>query len=625
MNHKLRTFPRISVLALLVALTMTFALRAPAVLAAPPNQEDAQADFAGMYVSESMLANDATALQVMMLLADDGTAQMMINAGEETEPTLEVGDWSLDGDALTLSLTGSFLEEYDEPVEIIFDVQEESLVASEFDEARFGADGVTLLRQSGADLFQNRMATNGALVFESDVLPAASSPGRMITLTLDEDGSAEMSTDYMNDEPPVVEVGTWEVNADDSTVTVTLTGREDLEYDEPVEIVFSISETGMLEAVEYDETIYGEEGLTLFVAGEESEADLAEEIIDPSGVYVSDIMPAASSPGRVILMIVYVDGSLQADTYFLNNEPPIMELGAWLDNGDGTLTVTITGTTELDYDTPEELTFSYDGETLNSGALLLNRLPEAEVTVERMPLAYFASDTLPAASSPGRQIELIFYDDNSAEMTTDYMNDEAPIVEVAQWAENVDGSVTLTITGQIDREYVEPNVIVFESQDDQLVAVEWDESIYGSEGLTLTSQPVEEIGASDAESDSASEGDTSAEIDVPDGALAIFTAEGLPAASSPGIDVTLVLFDDNTAAMTSDYQNDEAPIIEIGEWVDNEDGTVTLTLTGTILRQYEKPVEIVFEVTDSGLVATEYDVSLYGEAGLEFETQYLAE
>ena len=77
--------------------------------------------------------------------------------------------------------------------------------------------------------------------------------------------------------------------------------------------------------------------------------------------------------------------------------------------------------------------------------------------------------------------------------------------------------------------------------------------------------------------------------------------------------------------MTSDYQNDEAPIIEIGGWVDNEDGTVTLTLTGTILRQYEKPVEIVFEVTDSGLVATEYDVSLYGEAGLGFETQYLAE
>jgi uncharacterized lipoprotein NlpE involved in copper resistance len=625
MNHRLRTFPIIPVLALILALTISFALRAPAVLAAPPSQDDAATDLAGMYVSESMLADDTSALQVMLLLADDGTAQMMINAGEETEPSLEMGDWSLDGDALTLSLTGSFMEEYDEPVEIVFDVQEESLVASEFDEARFGADGVTLLRQSGADIFQNRMETNGALVFESDVLPAASSPGRMITLTLDEDGSAEMSTDYMNDEAPIVEVGTWETNTADSSVTVTLTGREDSEYDEPVVIVFSISETGMLEAVEYDQDLYGTEGLTLFVAGEETDAEQAEEIIDPSGVYVSDIMPAASSPGRVILMIVYVDGSLQADTYYLNNQPPIMELGTWLDNGDGTLTATITGTTERDYDTPEELTFSYDGETLNSGALMLNRLPEAEMTVERAPLAYFVSDTLPAASSPGRQIKLIFYDDNSAEMITDYMNDEAPVVEVAQWSENVDGTVTLTITGQIDREYVEPNVIAFELQGEELVSVEWDESLYGSEGLTLTQQPVEEIGADDTESDSASDADTAVEIEVPDGAMAIFTSGGLPAASSPGIDVTLVFFDDNTAAMTSDYQNGESPIVEIGEWVENEDGTVTLTLTGTVLRQYDKPVEIVFEVTDSGLLATEFDVSLYGEAGLEFETQYLAE
>lgn len=625
MNIKLRTFPLIPVLALILALTISFALRAPAVLAAPPSQDDAATDLAGMYVSESMLADDASALQVMLLLADDGTAQMMINAGEETEPSLEMGDWSLDGDALTLSLTGSFMEEYDEPVEIVFDVREESLVASEFDETRFGADGVTLLRQSGADLFQNRMETNGALVFESDVLPSASSPGRMITLTVDEDGSAEMSTDYMNDEAPVVEVGTWETNTADSSVTVTLTGNADGDYDEPVVIVFAISEVGMLEAVEYDQDLYGEAGLTLYVAGEETEADLVEQVIDPSGVYVSDIMPAASSPGRVILMIVYVDGSLQANTYYLNNEPPIMELGTWLDNDDGTLTATIIGTTELDYDTPEELTFSYDGETLNSGALLLNRLPQAEMTVERMPLAYFASDTLPAASSPGRQIELIFFDDNSAEMSTDYMNDEAPIIEVAQWSENVDGTVTLTITGQIDREYVEPNVIVFELQDEQLVSVEWDESLYGSEGLALTQQPLEEIGAIDAESDSASDADTAVEIEVPDGAMAIFTAEGLPAASSPGIDVTLVFFDDNTAAMTSDYQNGESPIIEIGEWVENADGTVTLTLTGTVLRQYDKPVEIVFEVTDSGLLATEFDVSLYGEAGLEFETQYLAE
>lgn len=94
------------------------------------------------------------------------------------------------------------------------------------------------------------------------LLPAASSPGRDITLTLNADGTVQLSTDYLNDEAPIVEIGTWEANAD-GTATVTLTGRPDgLVYDNPVIITFTL-EDGELTAVVYDVNLYGSEGLRL--------------------------------------------------------------------------------------------------------------------------------------------------------------------------------------------------------------------------------------------------------------------------------------------------------------------------------------------------------------------------
>lgn len=44
---------------------------------------------------------------------------------------------------------------------------------------------------------------------------------------------------------------------------------------------------------------------------------------------------------------------------------------------------------------------------------------------------------------------------------------------------------------------------------------------------------------------------------------------------------TLALWENGNAQNTLNYLNDEAPIVEIGAWTDNEDGTVTLELTGT--------------------------------------------
>jgi len=94
------------------------------------------------------------------------------------------------------------------------------------------------------------------------LLPAASSPGRDITLTLNLDGTVERSTDYLNGEPPILETGTWEANGD-GTATVTLTGRPDEVAYQTADVITFVLEAGELIAVAYDVNAYGSEGLQL--------------------------------------------------------------------------------------------------------------------------------------------------------------------------------------------------------------------------------------------------------------------------------------------------------------------------------------------------------------------------
>ena len=92
-------------------------------------------------------------------------------------------------------------------------------------------------------------------------LPAASSPGRIIHLTLSDDKSVEMSTDYLNDRPAVTETGTWE-SLKGGEISVAITGRDDQMYEKPEVITFRINGETM-EAVGYDREARGSEGFVL--------------------------------------------------------------------------------------------------------------------------------------------------------------------------------------------------------------------------------------------------------------------------------------------------------------------------------------------------------------------------
>lgn len=90
---------------------------------------------------------------------------------------------------------------------------------------------------------------------------AADTPWMEMTLYLRDDFSAEVSSDYLNGEPPISETGTWIINGDGTiTVRLTETGGTAM-Y--PVISVDFVLESWNLRSVSWDEMIYGSEGLTL--------------------------------------------------------------------------------------------------------------------------------------------------------------------------------------------------------------------------------------------------------------------------------------------------------------------------------------------------------------------------
>jgi uncharacterized lipoprotein YbaY/uncharacterized lipoprotein NlpE involved in copper resistance len=325
------------------------------------------------------------------------------------------------------------------------------------------------------------------------MLPAASSPGRAITLTLSADGTAQLSTDYLNGEAPIVEIGDWQDNGD-GTATVTLTGRADgTVYEAPNVIKFKL-ENATLTAVEYDQTLYGSEGLTLQKHLQAAAPTLpAEEVV---GIY-KVMLPAASSPGLDITLYLNVDNTVRQVSDYLNGDPAVEEVGVWQIEGDRVV-VTLTGQEGQPYETPssETLAPSNDGLTtvptgegagrwtyLPFDALALGQQPvpydtvEASQVISQTGLTGIYKGFLPAATCCGQDITLFLNFDNTASLKSDYLNGEAPIVETGVWTATPSNAVEVVLSGAAS-----PLSLVVS---DGLLVSAPDEDAYGSAGLKL--------------------------------------------------------------------------------------------------------------------------------------------
>lgn len=107
---------------------------------------------------------------------------------------------------------------------------------------------------------QNQILTGR---FRGDV-PAADSPGRTITLETKVDGTAAFLQDYHNDQPVIVETGSWEPG-DQGTLVVRLDKRngEPLTTTVPMVFVFHPQGADSLELVKFDPRDWGVNGLQL--------------------------------------------------------------------------------------------------------------------------------------------------------------------------------------------------------------------------------------------------------------------------------------------------------------------------------------------------------------------------
>lgn len=210
----------------------------------------------------------------------------------------------------------------------------------------------------------------------------------------------------------------------------------------------------------------------------------------------------------------------------------------------------------------------------------------------------------PGASSPGLDMTLYLNADGTLRMVNDYQNEEPPFVEVGEWSA-VDSSATITITGSVDQTYQEPSVRTFSLADGQLTSADWIGPWYEF-GALATGEVTLAYEAS-ALTGAAAENN-----------FAGFYKAFSPSASCCGLDQTLLLAVDNRARLTSDYLNGEAPVAETGTWEVDDEGRITVTLTGrddgTV---YAAPDVMVLAVEEGMLVTVEADASRYG-AGLAF-------
>ena len=212
--------------------------------------------------------------------------------------------------------------------------------------------------------------------------PGASSPGLDTTLYLNADNSLRLVNDYLNEEPPVVEVGTWE--AQDNAVTVILTGQEDQAYTEPVTRTLTLAADG-LTAEDWIGPWYYFDALATGTSPA-YDAEAATESIEGNGFagFYKMFALSASCCGRDITLLLAIDNTVRMTTDFLNGEPPIVAVGAWEDN-DGSVTVTLTGQEGgADYEQPETITFA-----LQDGMLTATEYDESQWGSDGLSFYFF--------------------------------------------------------------------------------------------------------------------------------------------------------------------------------------------------------------------------------------------
>ena len=379
-------------------------------------------------------------------------------------------------------------------------------------------------------------------------LPAADTPGRTLTAQVAEDGTVQVSSDYQNGQPPIVETGTWTANPDGG-LTVTLTEQDGQPYFEPQTFQVALDEaTGEI-------TVTGRGGtafqMTPVAAEPEREVTVptpAEEAPqsaeDLAGAYA-----LAGPDGGVLTFVLAGDGVLRASIDYPDGTPSTVISGTWQVNDDGSAMATLTEQDGQTFD-PQELQLKLDTTT--------DELVLTAITGEQLRLARTTSEpaAAPAETTPVTSTATM--------TTTEAVTPTVPVTATAAMTPTV--AVTLT------------------------------------EGMTPT------VAVTSTEAMSATAPVTVTEAVTPAVVAVAETLENTYITTVPvGADgdsrlVALHLNPDGTIRLASDFQVDERNTVALGTWQDNGDGTLTVTVTGPEDQPFETPEVVTLKQDGDSLV-----------------------
>lgn len=390
----------------------------------------------------------------------------------------------------------------------------------------------------------------------------------------------------------------------------------------------------------------------------------AAQADDVSGTYVSNVYPAASAPGLVMLMSLYPNNNAEVVNFYFSNAP-ITEIGTW-ELSDGKVTVTLTENDNGKYDTPSKETFDVQGDMLVSGAFEFQKIgvvtPEeleaasaeaaatapvastdamtgteevaateettatedtsatAEVT-ETAPVtgteemtdtaaasggayAVFVTDVYPAADASGMVQLMVLYPNMNMEQLTVYLGKDN-VHEVGTWSDSNPGEVDVTVTGPFDGTEYDTPVTTAYTRDGDLLS----DGVFSFSPLPIV---------------------TPADMEAMTNPAGTYVSKLYPAADASGMMIILSLFDNNNAEQVS-YYVAKATITEQGTWKQNDDGTITVSITGSGDQTYAKPMDTTytrsgdvisdgtFELTRAEVVTPEQLAASGGATGLPAE------
>jgi hypothetical protein len=470
-------------------------------LAAPVAQGSSTAENEAVlvtyYESDVIPSDDTDGIVAGLSFYDDDTLELALDYLDGEEPVVAYGEYEETGDGVLVTLFGADDEEFDEPIELelLFDA-DETLVVLGTPGGLLGDEDVILYPVDVAagddEAGDEDLAYAVEGVYVSPIQFDESSNSMVVhLLNLLPDGEASLSSDPLNLEPPMFELGMWTDNGDGS-VTLEVLGTVEEEYAESILLEFEVGEYG--ELMLGDLLLY-----PLSLLGQNVDEDTSD-VEGGVTIYVTELTNPDADESILIYMMLNNDG-----TVILIDENETGALyGGWATE-DETLVVFITGDGEVDFDEPLEMLFEIDEEN----ALVATEYP-VEIFGEEGLIFYpagegddegmsegvseggfyaYESDLLPSEETDGIVISLVLGENGSAFFSVDLMDGEDPILQYGEWTSDDDGAVIVTITEGPDGEYDEPIVLIFEEDEDDfsLVLVEESVELFGDAGLVLHS------------------------------------------------------------------------------------------------------------------------------------------